>query len=168
MSEKLAFEKTCRHSGAVDFDEIPVSARAELVNRSCDDFLASPGFAGDQNGGVRGRYSLHFSKYWAQATVAANDRLEKRWPRAFWLTEDWFIRTIQSRAHDQDSARSVSLCGDPSHLVITPKDARFRASSCGNRELRCSSPSASLHPSGRKEPTSSPLGSPEYAFADSH
>jgi hypothetical protein len=94
VSEELAFEKPGWHRRAVHLDQISVSTGTELVNRARDDFLASAGFAGDQNSGVRGRYRLHFSEHWAQAAVAANDRLEERWPRAFWLTEDWFIRTI--------------------------------------------------------------------------
>ena len=83
MSEKLAFEKACRHSGTVDFDEIPVSARAKLMNRSCDELLTRPGFAGDQNGGIRGRHCLDLCKDRSQAAPASHDAVQERRLGAF-------------------------------------------------------------------------------------
>ncbi len=77
MSEKLAFEKTCGHGRAVHLDEIPAAARAELVNRSRDDFLACPGLAGDQDGGIRGCYGLNLREDCAQTAVASHDRLQE-------------------------------------------------------------------------------------------
>jgi hypothetical protein len=88
MPEKLGFEKACRHRRTVHLDQIPASAKAELVNRSCDDFLPSPGFASDQNSGVRRHYRFHFGEDWAQTAVAANDCLEERRSCTFWLPKD--------------------------------------------------------------------------------
>lgn len=76
--EKLAFEKARGHRRAVGLVEIPTPARAELVNRPRNDFLARPGFTGDQDGGVRASYCLHLGKDEAQAAATSHDRLQKR------------------------------------------------------------------------------------------
>src|SRR6202007_2255212 len=109
MSEKLAFEKACRHSGAVDFDEIPVSARAELMNRSCDELLTRPGFAGDQNGGIRGRHCLDLCKDRSQAAAASHDALQERRFGAFSLAPHRFIWSINGRAHHRVSPIFICL-----------------------------------------------------------
>src|SRR5258708_37451557 len=67
MSEEFAFEKTSRQCRAVHLDEIPAAARAELVNRPRDDFLARPGLAADQDSCIRGRYGLNLGEGGAQS-----------------------------------------------------------------------------------------------------
>src|SRR5712675_3336530 len=47
VPEKLAFEKAGRHRRTVHFDEIAAAARAQLMNGSRNDFLASSRLAGD-------------------------------------------------------------------------------------------------------------------------
>ncbi len=77
MPEEFAFEKACGHRRAVHLDQIAASARAELVNRSRDDFLARPGLASDQNGSICGCHGLDLGKDRAQAPAASHDRLEE-------------------------------------------------------------------------------------------
>ena len=78
MSEKLTFKKPGGHRRAIDLDEIPVTARAEIVNRTRDDFLASPSLARDQDGGIRGRYGPYLIEDCAQTAPAPHDRLQER------------------------------------------------------------------------------------------
>src|SRR5258708_4937773 len=94
MPEKLAFEKTSRHCRAVHFDEITAAPRAELVNRARDNLLAGPGFAGDQDGGVRWRHGLDFREDGAQAATAPHDCLQERSFGAPRPADNGFIRTI--------------------------------------------------------------------------
>src|SRR5258707_3886500 len=78
VPEKLTFEKTGRHCRTVHFDEIPAAARAKLVNRARDNFLAGPGFAGDQDGGVRWRHGLDFREDGAEAATPPHHRLQEQ------------------------------------------------------------------------------------------
>src|SRR5882757_2135386 len=94
VPEKLAFEKTGRHRGAVHFDEIAAAPRAEFVNRARDNLLARPGFAGDQDGGVRWRHGLDFREDRAEAATAPHDRLQERSFGAPRPADNGFIRTI--------------------------------------------------------------------------
>src|SRR6266404_6753106 len=94
VPEKLAFEKAGRHRRTVHFDEIPAAAWAELVNRARDNFLARPGFASDQDGGVRWRHGLDFREDRAEAATAPHDRLQERSFGAPRPADNGFIRTI--------------------------------------------------------------------------
>src|SRR6266478_7398293 len=60
VSEEFAFQKTGGHRRAVHLDEVPATARTELVNRSGDDFLAGSGLAADQDTGISGCDRLNF------------------------------------------------------------------------------------------------------------
>ena len=46
-AEQFAFDQFAGQGGAIDFDERPLVARAEVVNQIGDDFLAGPALAGD-------------------------------------------------------------------------------------------------------------------------
>jgi len=70
LSEEFAFEKASRHRRAVHLDEIPAAARAELVNRSRDDFLAVPVSPEIKTVAFVG------------ATASTWERMERRPPRA--------------------------------------------------------------------------------------
>jgi hypothetical protein len=75
VSEELAFEQAGWHRRAVHLHQISVSAGAELVNRSRDDFLAGAGLSGDQNGCIRACDGLHLAENGAQAAAAPYDRI---------------------------------------------------------------------------------------------
>ena len=62
VSEELAFEKAGGDRRAIHLHQTSVSAGAELVNRSSDDFLAGAGLAGDQNCRIRGCNRFHLSR----------------------------------------------------------------------------------------------------------
>src|SRR4029077_6788952 len=94
VPEKLTFEKAGRHRRTVHFDEIPATARAEFVNRAGDNFLAGPGFAGDQDGGVRWCHGLDFREDVAEAATAPHDRFQERSFGALPPAHNGFIRTI--------------------------------------------------------------------------
>src|SRR4029077_4022683 len=86
VSEELAFEEAGRHRRAVHLHQISVSAGAELVNRSRDDFLAGAGLSGDQNGCIRACDGLHLAENGTQAAAAPYDRVQERGFRALRLT----------------------------------------------------------------------------------
>jgi hypothetical protein len=69
MSEKFAFEEANRHRCAVHLDQVSVSARAELVNRSRDDLLSGAGLSGNQDRGIHARHGLHLTEDGTQAAV---------------------------------------------------------------------------------------------------
>src|SRR5258707_3261871 len=94
MPEKLTFEETGRHRRTVHFDEIPAAARAELVNRARDNFLAGPGFAGDQDGGVRWRHGLDFREDGAEAATPPHHGLQERSFGGLPPAHNGFINTI--------------------------------------------------------------------------
>ena len=52
MAEQLAFDKPARNRRTVQCDEWPVLARALVVNRSGNEFLARSGLSLNQNSGV--------------------------------------------------------------------------------------------------------------------
>ena len=54
MAKQLALQQRRRHRGTVDGNQPSCAARAVGVDAARHDFLAGAGFAGDQNGGVRG------------------------------------------------------------------------------------------------------------------
>jgi hypothetical protein len=75
VSEEFAFEEAGRHRRAVHLHQISVSAGAELVNRSRNDFLAGAGLSGDQDGCIRACDGLHLAENGAQAAAAPYDRI---------------------------------------------------------------------------------------------
>src|ERR1700751_3305038 len=85
VSEELAFEEAGGHRRAVHLHQISVSAGAELVNRSRDDFLAGAGLSSDQYRGVRSCHGLYLTENGAQAAAAPYDRAQERGFRALWL-----------------------------------------------------------------------------------
>ena len=62
VSEELAFEKAGRHGRAVHLHQIAVVARAELVNRPRDDFLAGASLSGNQDRCIRAGYCLDLAE----------------------------------------------------------------------------------------------------------
>ena len=52
VAEQLALEQVGGNRAAVDGDEGPLAARAEIVDGARGDFLAGAGFAEHQNGGI--------------------------------------------------------------------------------------------------------------------
>src|SRR5690242_9634320 len=97
VSEEFAFEQAGRHRRAVHLHQISVSAGAELVNRSRDDFLAGAGLSGDQHRCIRACHCLYLTENGAQAAAAPYDRCQERGFRALWLGP--FITTIESAIH---------------------------------------------------------------------
>src|ERR1700722_4955495 len=94
VPEELTFEKTGRHRRTVHFDQIPVAARAELVNRARDALLARPGFAGNQDRGAGWRHGLDFREDGAEAATAPHDRLQERSFGALPPAHSGFIKTV--------------------------------------------------------------------------
>src|SRR5215831_1408126 len=62
MSEKLAFQEISRDSRTIDRHKTVLTARAGIMNRACDYFLAGAGLASDQDGTVHGRYHFYIVK----------------------------------------------------------------------------------------------------------
>ena len=54
MAEQFALEQGGRQGGAVDFDQRPLPARAEVMDRPGHQLLAGPGLAQNEHGGVGG------------------------------------------------------------------------------------------------------------------
>src|SRR5208337_3464557 len=52
VAEQLAFQQAGGNGGAIHLDEVAVFAPAHAVNQARNAFLAGPGFAGDEDGGV--------------------------------------------------------------------------------------------------------------------
>jgi hypothetical protein len=70
--------ETGGHGRAVDLHQISISARAEFVERACDDFLACASFSADQHGRVGSRYGLHLVEDGAQTAAPADNRPHER------------------------------------------------------------------------------------------
>src|SRR5260370_16915670 len=76
MATKLDFQKIERNGGAIQFNEWASAPRAEIVNRACDQFLASACFSLDKNGGIRRGDALDLFEYRFQSRTATYDLLE--------------------------------------------------------------------------------------------
>src|SRR5215469_12547247 len=74
VPEEFAFEKAGWHGRAVHLDQVPVSARAELVNRSRDHLLAGAGLSGDQDRCIRARQGRYLGGTVARLPVLSLDR----------------------------------------------------------------------------------------------
>jgi hypothetical protein len=99
MSEEFAFEKARGDGGAIHFDEIASSARAEFVDGAGDDFLAGPCLAADENSGAGGRDGFDLREDVAEAATTANYGVKKGRLRAVEFTQKRFIRTIEGVGH---------------------------------------------------------------------
>ena len=76
VSEELALEQAGRDRGAVQLDERPRSAAAQVVNRARDELFAGAGFALDEHGRVGGRDDLDLLEHVLQRRAVADDFLE--------------------------------------------------------------------------------------------
>src|SRR5260370_32260615 len=76
MATKLDFQQIERNGGAIQFNEWASAPRAEIVNRACDQFLASACFSLDKNGGIRRGDALDLFEYRFQSRTATYDLLE--------------------------------------------------------------------------------------------
>src|SRR5215469_9783608 len=74
VPEEFAFEKAGWHGRAVHLDQVPVSARAELVNRSRDHLLAGAGLSGDQDRCIRARQGRYLGGTVARLPVLSLGR----------------------------------------------------------------------------------------------
>src|SRR5208282_3052251 len=52
VAEQFAFQKSGGNGGAIHLDEVAVTAAAHTVNHAGDEFFASAGFAGNEDGGI--------------------------------------------------------------------------------------------------------------------
>src|SRR5262249_38290860 len=73
VPKELAFEKASRHGRAVHLHQVSASARAELVDRSRDDFLACAGLPANQDRRARSCHGLHLTEDWPQAAPAPHN-----------------------------------------------------------------------------------------------
>ena len=69
MAEKFALEQLARDRRAVDLDQRAVVARAALMDRARDQFLADPGLAEDQHGGIGRRDHFDLLEHAADAAL---------------------------------------------------------------------------------------------------
>ena len=76
VAEEFTLEKIERNGRAIQFDEWPSVAWAQVVNRARNQLLASPGFSFDQYCGRGRRYSLDLFKHGFQRGTVTDDLLE--------------------------------------------------------------------------------------------
>src|SRR6202044_512379 len=66
VPEQFAFEEPGGNRCAIQFDERIVAPPAQVVDGPGDQFFSRSRFAMDDDGGIRGRYSLHLLQHVAQ------------------------------------------------------------------------------------------------------
>src|SRR5262249_5562144 len=76
VSKQRRFEKVCGHRAGIDWNEWPVFARGMRMNGFCDQLLAGPTFALDQNGRSAGRNLIHQVEDTKHAITLADDVLK--------------------------------------------------------------------------------------------
>src|SRR5262249_29439739 len=76
VAEQLALQESRRNGRAIELDEGPLPARAEVVQGAGDEFLARARFAADQHGGVGGGDGLDLFQDATQRGALADDLLE--------------------------------------------------------------------------------------------
>ncbi len=76
VAEQLALQQPGGDGGAVDLDEGPLAADAEVVQRTGDELLARAGLASDEDGGVGGGDNLDLLEGAAQGGALADDLAE--------------------------------------------------------------------------------------------
>jgi hypothetical protein len=102
MAKEFAFEKIQGNGCAVQLDEWTSAARADIVDRTCDQLLACTGLALDQYGGTRGCYSSDTIEHRFQRMAVANELFEFARARALIATI-----TILGRPHGEPCAHRV-------------------------------------------------------------
>ena len=73
MAEQLGFDQLGRNRRAVERDERARRARAVLVQRARDQFLARAGLAQDAHAGFAGRHALHLRHHAPHRVAGPND-----------------------------------------------------------------------------------------------
>ena len=76
VAEELALDERVGQRGAVELDEGPGPARAQVVDRVGDELLADAGLALQEDGARGGRHLLDPREDVAQDVAAADDALE--------------------------------------------------------------------------------------------
>src|SRR5436305_601338 len=76
VAEEFAFQQTRRDRRAIQFNEGPVAARAEIVQGPRDQFLARARLAPDEHGRIGRRDRLDLSQDPPQRHALADDLLE--------------------------------------------------------------------------------------------
>ena len=73
VAKHLALEQSRRNRSAIHFNQGTLSARAQIVDRPCDQFLAGSCFAINQNSRISSGDCLHFLQNALENRAAAND-----------------------------------------------------------------------------------------------
>jgi hypothetical protein len=76
VAKKLTLEQIERDCGAVELDQRVTAARARIVDRMRDEFLASAGLSLNENGRIRRRNPLGLLQHNSQSRAIAYDLLE--------------------------------------------------------------------------------------------
>src|SRR5208283_2148226 len=76
VTEELRGDQRRRYRRAIYANEGTLGTKGPIVNRSRDQFFASPALTVDENCGVRGRHSRQMPKYAIQGFRRADDLLE--------------------------------------------------------------------------------------------
>jgi hypothetical protein len=76
VAEQLALDQPCGDGRAVELDEGPVAAGAQLVEGAGDELLAGAGLAADEHGGVGGGDGFDLLQHPAQGGAPADDLVE--------------------------------------------------------------------------------------------
>ena len=63
VTEQLALQQAGGNGCAVHFDERPLSAPAQVVDRACNEFFARAGLSLNQNSGIGRRDFVHFRQH---------------------------------------------------------------------------------------------------------
>src|ERR1700683_3801533 len=76
MAKKFAFEQIERNRSAIELYVGAAAARADIVNRAGDEFLAGAGFTLEKNGGIGGRDAFDVREDGFESRATANQLLE--------------------------------------------------------------------------------------------
>ena len=115
MAEQFALKQTRGDGSAIQFHKGATLPRAEVVNRSCDQFLARPGLTADQDSRISGCDRLYLVKDLSQSRVLPNDVTEVVLSTNFLLQIRLLLRQLVLQRLDLVECECV-LDGD-GHLV---------------------------------------------------
>jgi len=91
VAEQFGFEQAAGNGGAIDFDEGPVAAGAEIVDGAGEELLAGAGFAEEKNGGSRGGGELDLREGALESGAFANDFFKVEFSADFFLEIELFF-----------------------------------------------------------------------------
>ena len=107
MAEEFRFEKTARDSGAIDFDESAIAARAEIVNGASEELLAGAGFAEKENGGTGGCGEFELGQGALEGRALADNFFKIEFAANFFLEIELFFGELIFQRFDFLESQSV-------------------------------------------------------------